>query len=120
MHANFNAYYDTKLQTAKKANEKSKIVVGFAGIGKSHADKQFDNVIDLESGFFQFNLDPFASRKEQELQKMTPRISNEDYFQEYLEVIEKSLNHFDYVLIAQSPLIVYTLLMMNEYDIVFL
>lgn len=119
MHDNFKTYYDSRLKTAKRVKEKSKIIVGFAGIGKSHADKRFKNVIDLESGFFQFNLDPFSSQKEQELQKMTPRVSNEDGIQEYLEVISESLKHFDYVLIAQSPLIVYTLLMMNEYDIVF-
>ena len=34
------------------------IISGFAGVGKTNFSKKHQNSIDLESGIFQYNIDP--------------------------------------------------------------
>lgn len=83
---------------------KGTIVSGFAGIGKTTAALKYDNVIDLESSQFFFQLPENLTNEDYEkLKGDTSRQANPNGLSDYIEAIIDAQKHYDYVLIAMFP-----------------
>ena len=91
----------------KKKNifiHKGTVISGFAGIGKTTAALRYDNVIDLESSHYFFNMPKDLEPHEYEqLKGDLHRIPNPNGLEDYVDAIIEAQKHFDYVLIAMFP-----------------
>lgn len=83
---------------------KGTIVSGFAGIGKTTAALKYDNVIDLESSQFFFQLPENLTKDDYEkLKGDTSRQPNPNGLSDYIDVIIEAQKQYDYVCIAMFP-----------------
>lgn len=83
---------------------KGTIISGFAGIGKTTAALKYDNVIDLESSKFFFNLpDNLTNQDYERLKGDNSRPVNLNGLSDYIDAIIKAKDKYDYVLIAMFP-----------------
>lgn len=91
----------------KKKNifiHKGTVISGFAGIGKTTAALRYDNVIDLESSHYFFNMPKDLEPHEYEqLKGDLHRIPNPNGLEDYVDAIIEAQKHYDYVLIAMFP-----------------
>lgn len=83
---------------------KGTIIAGFAGIGKTTASLKYDNVIDLESSNYFFDLPENLTIDDYEkLKGDTSRVPNTNGLSEYIDAIIEAQKKYDYVLIALFP-----------------
>ena len=83
---------------------KGTIISGFAGIGKTTAALKYDNVIDLESSKFFFNLpDNLTNQDYERLKGDNSRPVNLNGLSDYIDAIIEAKDKYDYVLIAMFP-----------------
>lgn len=83
---------------------KGTIISGFAGIGKTTAALKYDNVIDLESSKFFFNLpDNLTNQDYERLKGDNSRPVNFNGLSNYIDAIIEAKEKYDYVLIAMFP-----------------
>lgn len=83
---------------------KGTIIAGFAGIGKITASLKYDNVIDLESSNYFFDLPENLTTKDYEkLKGDTSRVTNPDGLSKYIDAIIEAQKKYDYVLITLFP-----------------
>ena len=83
---------------------KGTIISGFAGIGKTTAALKYDNVIDLESSKFFFNLpDNLTNQDYERLKGDNSRPVNFNGLSDYIDAIIEAKDKYDYVLIAMFP-----------------
>ena len=83
---------------------KGTIISGFAGIGKTTAALKYDNVIDLESSKFFFNLpDNLTNQDYERLKGDNSRPVNLNGLSDYIDAIIGAKDKYDYVLIAMFP-----------------
>lgn len=83
---------------------KGTIISGFAGIGKTTATLKYDNVIDLESSQFFFELPKNLTNKDYEkLKGDSSRPVNLNGLSDYIDAIIEAKDKYDYVLIAMFP-----------------
>lgn len=83
---------------------KGTIVSGFAGIGKTTAALKYDNVIDLESSQFFFQLPENLTNEDYEkLKGDTSRQPNPNGLSDYIDAIIEAQKQYDYVCIAMFP-----------------
>lgn len=83
---------------------KGTIIAGFAGIGKTTASLKYDNVIDLESSNYFFDLPENLTIDDYEkLKGDTSRVPNPDGLSKYVDAIIEAQKKYDYVLIALFP-----------------
>lgn len=83
---------------------KGTIISGFAGIGKTTAALKYDNVIDLESSKFFFNLpDNVTNQDYERLKGDNSRPVNFNGLSDYIDAIIEAKDKYDYVLIAMFP-----------------
>lgn len=86
---------------------KGTIISGFTGIGKTTAALKYDNVIDLESSKFFFNLSNNLTNKDYEkLKGDSSRQINPNGLSDYIDAIIKAKEKYDYVLIAMFPALI--------------
>ena len=86
---------------------KGTIISGFAGIGKTTAALKYDNVIDLESSQFFFNLPNNITKKDYEkLKGDSSRLINPNGLSDYVDAIIEAKDKYDYVLIAMFPALI--------------
>lgn len=86
---------------------KGTIISGFAGIGKTTAALKYDNVIDLESSQFFFNLPNNITKKDYEkLKGDSSRLINPNGLSDYIDAIIEAKDKYDYVLIAMFPALI--------------
>lgn len=86
---------------------KGTIISGFAGIGKTTAALKYDNVIDLESSQFFFNLPNNLTNKDYEkLKGDSSRLINPNGLSDYVDAIIEAKDKYDYVLIAMFPALI--------------
>lgn len=83
---------------------KGTIISGFAGIGKTTTALKYDNVIDLESSKFFFNLPNDLTNQDYErLKGDSSRPINFNGLSDYIDAIIEAKDKYDYVLIAMFP-----------------
>ena len=83
---------------------KGTIISGFAGIGKTTAALKYDNVIDLESSQFFFQLpDNLTNEDYEKLKGDTSRQPNPNGLSDYVDAIIEAQKQYDYVFIAMFP-----------------
>lgn len=83
---------------------KGTIIAGFAGIGKTTASLKYDNVIDLESSNYFFDLPENLTMDDYEkLKGNTSRVPNPNGLSGYVDAIIEAQKKYDYVLIALFP-----------------
>lgn len=86
---------------------KGTIISGFAGIGKTTAALKYDNVIDLESSQFFFELPNNLTNKHYEkLKGDSSRPINPNGLSDYVDAIIEAKDKYDYVLIAMFPALI--------------
>ena len=86
---------------------KGTIISGFAGIGKTTAALKYDNVIDLESSQFFFNLPNNLTKNNYEkLKGDASRPINPNGLSDYVDAIIEAKDKYDYVLIAMFPALI--------------
>lgn len=86
---------------------KGTIISGFAGIGKTTAALKYDNVIDLESSKFFFNLpDNLTNQDYERLKGDNSRPVNLNGLSNYIDAIIEAKDKYDYVLIAMFPTLI--------------
>lgn len=86
---------------------KGTIISGFAGIGKTTAALKYDNVIDLESSQFFFELPDNLSKNDYEkLKGDASRPINPNGLSDYVDAIIEAKDKYDYVLIAMFPALI--------------
>ena len=86
---------------------KGTIISGFAGIGKTTAALKYDNVIDLESSKFFFELPNNLTNKHYEkLKGDSSRPINPNGLSDYVDAIIQSKDKYDYILIAMFPALI--------------
>lgn len=86
---------------------KGTIISGFAGIGKTTAALKYDNVIDLESSQFFFQLPENLTNEDYEkIKGDTSRQSNPNGLSDYVDAIIEAQKQYDYVLIAMLPQVI--------------
>lgn len=86
---------------------KGTIISGFAGIGKTTAALKYDNVIDLESSKFFFNLpDDLTNQDYERLKGDKSRPVNLNGLSDYIDAIIEAKDKYDYVLIAMFPTLI--------------
>lgn len=86
---------------------KGTIISGFAGIGKTTAALKYDNVIDLESSQFFFNLPDNLTKKDYEkLKGDSSRPINPNGLSDYIDAIIQAKDKYDYVLIGMFPALI--------------
>ena len=86
---------------------KGTIISGFAGIGKTTAALKYDNVIDLESSQFFFELPDNLSKNDYEkLKGDASRPINPNGLSDYVDAIIQAKDKYDYVLIAMFPALI--------------
>lgn len=86
---------------------KGTIISGFAGIGKTTAALKYDNVIDLESSQFFFEIPNNLSNKDYEkLKGDSSRPINLNGLSDYVDAIIQAKDKYDYVLIAMFPALI--------------
>ena len=86
---------------------KGTIISGFAGVGKTTAALKYDNVIDLESSQFFFNLPNNLSKNDYEkLKGDSSRLINPNGLSDYVDAIIEAKDKYDYVLIAMFPALI--------------
>ena len=86
---------------------KGTIISGFAGIGKTTAALKYDNVIDLESSQFFFELPNNLTNKHYEkLKGDSSRPINPNGLSDYVDAIIQAKDKYDYVLIAMFPALI--------------
>ena len=86
---------------------KGTIISGFAGIGKTTAALKYDNVIDLESSQFFFELPENLTNKDYEkLKGDSSRPINPNGLSDYIDAIIEAKDKYDYVLIAMFPALI--------------
>ena len=86
---------------------KGTIISGFAGIGKTTAALKYDNVIDLESSQFFFELPKNLTNKDYEkLKGDSSRPVNLNGLSDYVDAIIQAKDKYDYVLIAMFPALI--------------
>ena len=86
---------------------KGTIISGFAGIGKTTAALKYDNVIDLESSQFFFELPKNLTNKDYEkLKGDSSRPVNLNGLSDYIDAIIEAKDKYDYVLIAMFPALI--------------
>ena len=86
---------------------KGTIISGFAGIGKTTAALKYDNVIDLESSKFFFNLpDDLTNQDYEHLKGDNSRPVNFNGLSDYIDAIIEAKEKYDYVLIAMFPTLI--------------
>ena len=94
---------------------KGTIIAGFAGIGKTTAALRYDNVIDLESSHYFFQLPSNLELEEYEkLKGDCNRVQNPNGMNDYINAIIQAKETYDYVLIALFPTLIEEL---NKRDI---
>lgn len=120
MHYKFKDWYEEqKSHSIKMSKSKGKVIVGFNGSGKSLAGKRFHNVLDLESGYFQFDVNPELLYVEIENQKFDmSRLQSENYLQDYIKTILDAIQHFDYVCVAQNELLILSLVFLQDIEVI--
>lgn len=83
---------------------KGTVISGFAGIGKTTAALRYDNVIDLESSHFFFDIPNDLEPHEYEyLKGNNDRTPNPNGLEDYVDAIIEAQKEYDYVLIAMFP-----------------
>ena len=86
---------------------KGTIISGFAGIGKTTAALKYDNVIDLESSQFFFELpDNLTKNDYEKLKGDASRPINPNGLSDYVDTIIQAKDKYDYVLIAMFPALI--------------
>ena len=86
---------------------KGTIISGFAGVGKTTAALKYDNVIDLESSQFFFNLPNNLTKNDYEkLKGESSRLINPNGLSDYVDAIIEAKDKYDYVLIAMFPALI--------------
>lgn len=86
---------------------KGTIISGFAGIGKTTAALKYDNVIDLESSQFFFDLpDNLTKNDYEKLKGDASRPINPNGLSDYVDAIIQAKDKYDYVLIAMFPALI--------------
>ena len=86
---------------------KGTIISGFAGIGKTTASLKYDNVIDLESSQFFFELPNNLTKKDYEkLKGDSLRPINPNGLSDYIDTIIQAKDKYDYILIAMFPALI--------------
>ena len=86
---------------------KGTIISGFAGIGKTTAALKYDNVIDLESSQFFFELpDNLTKNDYEKLKGDSSRLINPNGLSDYVDAIIEAKDKYDYVLIAMFPALI--------------
>lgn len=87
------------------------VISGFAGIGKTNFSKENSNSIDLESGIFQYNIDPKLNYEKQK--GSLNRQIDPNWLENYVKAIKQAKEKFDYIFIAQFPELLNELLKQN-------
>ena len=86
---------------------KGTIIAGFAGIGKTTAALRYDNVIDLESSHYFFQLPSnLELEKYEKLKGDCNRVPNPNGMNDYINAIIQAKETYDYVLIALFPTLI--------------
>ena len=86
---------------------KGTIISGFAGVGKTTAALKYDNVIDLESSQFFFNLPNNLTKNDyKKLKGESSRLINPNGLSDYVDAIIEAKDKYDYVLIAMFPALI--------------
>ena len=80
------------------------VISGFAGIGKTTLQKNYPNVIDLESSDFKwiYQNEDIELMNEEKRKGITERVRNPLWPYNYVKVIMQKLNEYDIVLISQD------------------
>lgn len=103
----FSSVVDTErknFMTSYTIIPKGTIISGFAGIGKTTAALRYDNVIDLESSQYFFQLpDNLTIEEYEKLKGNCNRKSNPNGMNDYIDAILQAQEKYDYVLIAMFP-----------------
>lgn len=83
---------------------KGTVISGFAGVGKTAAALRYDNVIDLESSHYFFDIPEDLESCEYEVLKGNIyRIPNPNGLEDYVDAIIEAQKRYDYVFIAMFP-----------------
>ena len=83
---------------------KGTVISGFAGIGKTTAALRYDNVIDLESSHYFFDMPKdLEPLNYEQLKGDLHRVPNPNGLENYVDAIIEAQKHYDYVLIAMFP-----------------
>jgi hypothetical protein len=86
---------------------KGTIIAGFAGIGKTTASLKYDNVIDLESSNYFFDLPENLTIDDYEkLKGDASRVPNPNGLSKYVDAIINAQKKYDYVFIALFPALI--------------
>jgi len=75
------------------------IISGFAGIGKTTAQKMCDNVLDLESSNYKWIYPEAIGEMDKEARKgITDRVQNPEWPINYVNKIKEEIQNYEYVL----------------------
>jgi len=78
------------------------LLLVLAGVGKSHLDQRYDNVIDVESSYYNYLLTKEQLAMDIEHIKGTKRVTNPEFPKNYVKAIKEALNKYDIVTAALS------------------
>lgn len=79
-----------------KTNQKTLIIAGYAGVGKSVLGNKYQNVLDLESSPYRWDYSNVDIDHEK-LKGAKGRTPNKNYPQNYIDAIEKAKSEYDII-----------------------
>lgn len=79
-----------------KTNQKTLIIAGYAGVGKSVLGNKYQNVLDLESSPYRWDYSNVDIDHEK-LKGAKGRTPNKNYPQNYIDAIEKAKSEYDVI-----------------------
>ena len=79
------------------------VIAGYAGVGKTSLAKKYQNVFDLESSTYKYQIEHSDNRRAVEVSKGTARPSNLGWPDNYIAELKKQLQTHDIVLVQGKP-----------------
>lgn len=79
------------------------IISAFAGSGKTTAEKEIDNAIDLESSDFQWTYPKGTTTDVEERKGILERKKNPNFVKDYVDSIDAANESYDYIFISSQP-----------------
>ena len=85
-----------------KTNNKSIIISGFGGVGKTSLAKKYKNVIDLESSPYKYDYSNFKKSDYEKLKGNNNRILRDGWPENYINAIKKATKEYDIVCVRYN------------------
>jgi len=85
-----------------KTSQKSIIISGFGGVGKTMLAKKYKNVIDLESSPYKYFYDNINKNDYEKFKGMKGRKLNPNYPENYVEAIKEATKSYDIVCVRYN------------------